>query len=84
MAGNFVVGSGSRPGWWSRYDMEAEEYRTIYGMGRHNHENRVEIPGYDGPVVLSGDDTFSAPASQIYMYIAHLTADTIWNDEGDL
>ena len=30
-------------------------------MGRHNHENSVAIPGYGHPVVLSGDDTFTAP-----------------------
>ena len=28
------------------------------------------IPGYGYPVVLSGDDTFDAPASQLYMYSA--------------
>jgi hypothetical protein len=59
------------------------EYRTIYGMGRHNHENSVAIPGYRYPVILSGDDTFSAPASQMYMYIAR-NARAVWNDEGQL
>ena len=39
-------------------------------MGRHNHENSVAVPGYGHPVVLSGDDTFSAPASQLYLYTA--------------
>jgi hypothetical protein len=42
------------------YDVAAEEYRTIYGMGRHNHENDVAIPGYDKLVVMSGDDTFTS------------------------
>ena len=32
----------------------------IYGMGRHNHENNVAIPGFDDLVVLSGDDTFTS------------------------
>ena len=32
----------------------------IYGMGRHNHENDVAIPGFDDLVVLSGDDTFTS------------------------
>ncbi len=65
------------------YDPGTGEYRTIYGMGRHNHENSVAIPGYDQAVVLSGDDTFSAPSSQLYMYLAADT-DAVWNDEGHL
>jgi hypothetical protein len=64
-------------------DIKSGEYRTIYGMGRHNHENSVAIPGYDELVVLSGDDTFSAPSSQLYSYIADDT-DAVWNDEGAL
>jgi hypothetical protein len=64
-------------------DIKSGEYRTIYGMGRHNHENSVAIPGFDDLVVLSGDDTFSAPSSQLYSYIASDT-DALWDDEGDL
>jgi hypothetical protein len=64
-------------------DIETGEYRSIYGMGRHNHENSVAIPGFDELVVLSGDDTFSAPASQLYSYIASDT-DALWDDEGEL
>jgi hypothetical protein len=67
------------------YDPKADVYKAIYGMGRHNHENSVAIPGYGQPVVLSGDDTFTSnPAqSQLYSYIAD-DADAVWNDEGDL
>mgnify|MGYP003345617477 CR=1 FL=1 len=36
------------------------KHTPIYGMGRHNHENSVAIPGYGKPVVLSGDDTFTS------------------------
>jgi hypothetical protein len=64
-------------------DPATGEYRSIYGMGRHNHENSVAVPGYGHPVVLSGDDTFSAPASQLYMYTAS-DADGVWNDRGTL
>lgn len=64
-------------------DPATGEYRTIYGMGRHNHENSVPVPGYGHPVVLSGDDTFSAPASQLYMYEAE-DADAVWDDTGAL
>ena len=79
-------------------DPRTGQYRTIYGMGRHNHENNVAIPGYGHPVVFSGDDTFTSgpltgvtfPAgvsvpsqSQLYSYIAPST-DGLLNDEGDL
>ena len=67
------------------YDARGDAYKPIYGMGRHNHENSVAIPGYGHPVVLSGDDTFTTnPAqSQLYSYIAD-DADAVWDDEGDL
>lgn len=41
-------------------DVESGDYHTIYGMGRHNHENDVAIPGFDKLVVMSGDDTFTS------------------------
>jgi hypothetical protein len=65
------------------YDVKGGQYRSIYGMGRHNHENAVGVPGYGYPVVLSGDDTFDAPASQLYLYKASSGA-AVWNDEGAL
>jgi len=65
------------------YDVKSGAYRTIYGMGRHNHENSVAIPGYRKVVVLSGDDTFNAPASQLYSYIAK-NRKAVWNDKGKL
>ena len=52
------------------YDIRNETFKPIYGMGRHNHENSVALRGYGHPVVLSGDDTFTAPASQLYLYTA--------------
>ncbi len=66
-------------------DERTGKVKPIWGMGRHNHENSVAIPGYDKPVVLSGDDSFvSNPAqSQLYSYIAD-SSDAVWNDQGDL
>jgi hypothetical protein len=64
-------------------DVKSGAYRSIYGMGRHNHENDVGVPGYGHPVVLSGDDTFDAPASQLYLYSA-ASGSALWNDEGTL
>ena len=52
-------------------------------MGRHNHENAVGVPGYGYPVVLSGDDTFDAPASQLYLYKAS-SGKKVWQDKGTL
>ena len=64
-------------------DIKSGAYRSIYGMGRHNHENDVGVPGYGHPVVLSGDDTFDAPASQLYLYSAD-SGQALWDDEGAL
>ena len=79
-------------------DVEDGTYHPIYGMGRHNHENAVAIPGFKENVVLSGDDTFTsgaltgvtfptgvtAPAqSQVYSYIAQDTKKLL-KDEGKL
>jgi hypothetical protein len=67
------------------FDVKSRSYRTIWGMGRHNHENDVAIPGYGHPVVVSGDDTFtnSPSQSQMYSYIA-ASAAAVWNDQGGL
>ena len=65
------------------YDIKNNRYKSIYSMGRHNHENAVAIPGYKVSVILSGDDTFSAPASQMYMYLTK-GANGIMNDAGAL
>lgn len=74
---------GEQAGLVVAYDPATGESRPIYGMGRHNHENSVAIPAYDQAVILSGDDTFSAPSSQMYMYVAN-DRDAVWNDEGTL
>jgi serralysin len=67
------------------YDVRTGQDRPIWGMGRHNHENSVPIPGFGKVVMLSGDDTFtnSPSQSQLYSYIAP-DADAVWNDEGAL
>jgi hypothetical protein len=65
------------------HDVKSGQTKSIYGMGRHNHENSLAVTGYHHPVVLSGDDTFTAPASQLYMYSAR-NGRAVWNDEGTL
>jgi hypothetical protein len=81
-------------------DPSTGEYQTIYGMGRHNHENDVAIPGFDDLVVVSGDDTFTSgqltippggpntetsAASQSQLY-SYIASDTdeLLADDGDL
>ncbi|MGH3135276.1 MAG: hypothetical protein ACRDPV_02130 [Gaiellaceae bacterium] len=41
-------------------DVRTGKHHPIHGMGRHNHENNVAIPGFDDLAVLSGDDTFTS------------------------
>ena len=67
------------------HDVLNGQTRTIWGMGRHNHENSLAVQGYGHPVVLSGDDSFvNNPAqSQVYSYIAD-SANDVMNDRGDL
>ena len=66
-------------------DTVTGDYKPIPGMGRHNHENQVLVPGgwKNHLAFLSGDDTFSAPGSQLYMYLAGSAADVL-NDNGHL
>ena len=81
-------------------DPDTGEYQTIYGMGRHNHENNVPIPGFDELAVLSGDDTFTSgpltippggpntetsAAAQSQLY-SYIASDTdeLLADDGDL
>lgn len=65
-------------------DTKTGKVYEIPGMGRHNHENTVVVPGgWNEIVALSGDDTFSAPSSQMYMYTA-ASGDALLADEGTL
>jgi hypothetical protein len=78
-----AVAGAEQAGLAVAYDPATGQYRSIYGLGRMNHENSVAIPGYGKAVLVTGDDTFSAPASQLYMYQA-ANADGVWNDTGHL
>jgi hypothetical protein len=67
------------------YDVWTGAFKTIYGMGRLNHENSLALPGFGKPVILTGDDTFSSnpPNSQLYMYRAAHSRQ-LWKDKGAL
>jgi hypothetical protein len=82
------------------FDVRTGAYHAIYGMGRHNHENSLPVPGYGHPVVLSGDDTFtsgaltipaggpltvaSVPAQSQLYSYIASSTDALLADEGDL
>ena len=56
----------------------------IPGLGRMNHENTVVVAGgWSEIVALTGDDTFSAPSSQLYLYSAESDG-AFLQDEGAL
>ncbi len=77
--------SGYRQGGYSvAVDAKTGSFTEIAGLGRHNHENTVIVPGgWDGIAALSGDDTFDAPASQIYLYRAD-SPEALISDSGHL
>jgi len=65
-------------------DAKKGSFNPIPGMGRLNHENTVVVPGgWDEVVSLSGDDTFAAPSSQLYLYRAS-SPDALTSDDGTL
>lgn len=65
-------------------DVKTGTYKTIAGAGRMNHENTVVVPGgWDDIVALTGDDTFAAPSSQLYLYGASSAA-AFKQDKGSL
>ncbi|MFW2382959.1 MAG: alkaline phosphatase PhoX [Acidimicrobiales bacterium] len=54
-------------------DHETGEFTEVAGMGRLNHENTIVVPGgWSRHAMLTTDDTFAAPSSQLYMYLASL------------
>ncbi len=66
------------------HDTVTGENVAIPGMGRLNHENTVVVNGdWSGVAMLTTDDTFSAPSSQLYLYTA-ASGDAVLADEGAL
>ncbi len=58
-------------GYAAALNVSTGEVSTLTRMGRHNHENTVIVPGgWRSTVALSGDDTFSAPSSQLYLHLS--------------
>jgi hypothetical protein len=65
-------------------DAKTNEFRPVAGLGRMNHENSIVVPGgWKGITMLTGDDTFSAPSSQLYMFRTW-SERALWKDQGSL
>jgi hypothetical protein len=75
--------NGQQAGVVVAVDLRTNRFKPIYSMGRMNHENAVAVPGYGHPVVMTGDDTFTAPSSQLYLYTAP-SASALLADRGEL
>ena len=78
-------GDGTRQGGYSVVlDTDTGDFTQVAGLGRLNHENTIVVPGgWDDIALLTTDDTFNAPSSQLYLYLA-ATEDDIFNDGGSL
>ena len=64
-------------------DTKTGKYHSIPGMGRLNHENTIVVPGgWQDVVALTGDDTFSAPSAQLYLYKAASAKDLLADNGG--
>jgi hypothetical protein len=70
-------GDGTRQaGYAVGLNTDTGDYSQIARMGRLNHENAVVVPGgWSGYSVLTTDDTFSAPSSQLYLFRADTEQD---------
>jgi hypothetical protein len=79
-----ALGDQRQGGYAVVLDAESGAFTQVAGMGRHNHENTVVVPGgWNQIAMLSGDDTFNAPSSQLYLYLANHESH-IWEDKGSL
>jgi hypothetical protein len=71
-------------GYSAALDTSDGSVTTLSRMGRHNHENTVPVPGgWKWTATLSGDDTFTAPGSQLYLHTANDPAQLV-SDKGQL
>jgi hypothetical protein len=64
-----ALGTQRQAGYSVVLDPASGEFTQIPGLGRMNHENSVVVPGgWDDIAVLTGDDTFTPPSSQLYLF----------------
>jgi hypothetical protein len=80
----FAPANTREAGYAVALDVASGTYDVIPGMGRMNHENTVIVPAWENTTVaLTGDDTFNAPSSQLYLYRA-ATPEALVADGGGL
>jgi hypothetical protein len=66
------------------YDTDTSQLTVLDSLGRHNHENTMVVPGgWEQIALLSGDDTFAAPSSQLYLSLA-ADEDAVMADQSTL
>lgn len=71
-------------GYTVAYDTVTGELTAVSRAGRMNHENTTVVPGgWNKLAMLTGDDTFTAPSSQLYLYTAN-DAEAVMADKGQL
>ena len=76
--------NGTQRGFAVVLNTDTGVYTAVPGLGRLNHENTMVIPGgWEGLSMLTTDDTFSPPTSQLYMYRAD-DQSALFADEGSL
>ncbi len=80
-----ALGGQRQGGYAVVLDVDSGAFTPVPGMGRLNHENTIAVPGgwKKKLVMLTTDDTFSAPSAQLYMYMANHESH-IWLDKGSL
>jgi hypothetical protein len=82
-----ALGGQRQGGYAVVLDAESESgdftFTQVAGMGRHNHENTIALPGWNQIALLSTDDTFNAPSAQLYLYLANHESH-VWQDKGSL
>lgn len=67
-----ALGGQRQAGYAVILDTETGESTAVPGLGRLNHENTIVVPGgWNQIALLTTDDTFSAPSSQLYLYLAN-------------
>jgi hypothetical protein len=64
-------------------DIESGRSAPITDFGRLNHENSLPLPNRGEIALLSTDDTFDGPSSQLYLYLAD-NQKQVFNSKGEM
>ena len=64
-------------------DIDSGRSAPITDFGRLNHENSLPLPNRGEIALLSTDDTFDGPSSQLYLYLAD-DQKQVFNSKGEM